>query len=197
MIFASVEEEKALVAALREGTETGKRACYEQFYRYLTAVCERYISSDDDVKDLIQDIFIKIFTRFDSFVYRGSGSLQAWCYQIAANEALMFLRRRKHRRNIPVDSFESADNSEDYPEDPPIDDIPQGVLLEMIRQLPERYRTVFNLYIFEGKSHREIASILHIKEDSSASNLHRAKVLLAKWIADYQKTKKNGRQVEK
>ena len=182
-----------MVAALRDGSDAGKRDCYGQFYRYLAAVCSRYVPSDEDVRDLLQDVFIKVFTRFDRFSYRGSGSLQAWIHQIAVNEALMFLRSRKKRLALPLEVAELPDDSEEYPEDPDLEDIPPQVLLELIRKLPERYRTVFNLYVFEDKSHKEIASMLNIKPSSSASNLHRAKALLAKWIEEYRKDPSNGR----
>ena len=65
--------------------------------------------------------------------------------------------------------------------------IPQRTLLEMIRRLPERYRSVFNLYVFEEKSHQEIAQLLQIQPGTSASNLHRARAILSRWIHDYRK----------
>jgi RNA polymerase sigma-70 factor (ECF subfamily) len=74
-------------------------------------------------------------------------------------------------------------------EEPDLDDIPTSVILEMIRSLPVGYRTVFNLYIFENKSHKEIASILDIAENTSASQLHRAKSCLAKQISVYKTIK--------
>ena len=70
-------------------------------------------------------------------------------------------------------------------ETPAIETLPQATLLSMIQRLPERYRTVFNLYVFEEMSHREIASLLQIGESTSASNLHRAKAILTKWIKEY------------
>ena len=72
-------------------------------------------------------------------------------------------------------------------EDMGINDIPASVIQDMIRRLPAGYRTVFNLYVFEEMSHKEIAGLLDIKENSSASQLHRAKALLAGWIKDYRK----------
>ena len=69
---------------------------------------------------------------------------------------------------------------------PEISEIPPSLIQEMIRRLPEGYRTVFNLFVFEGKSHKEIAMLLGIKENSSASQLHRAKALLAGWIREYR-----------
>lgn len=183
MIPASVEQEKALIASLRRGKASAKRALYEQFHRYLAAVCARYVRDNDTVKDLLQDTFIKIFTRFDSFEYRGTGSLQAWCRRIAVNEALQYLRSNKRLAETPIETLGELPVPDETPQ---LDDIPQQALLDMVRRLPDRYRTVFNLYIFEEMSHKEIAALLQIGESTSASNLHRAKALLTQWINEYR-----------
>ena len=179
MIPATAEKEKELIDALRGGKTSAKRAFYEQFHRYLAAVCARYVSNNDDVKDLLQEVFIKIYTRFDSFAYRGTGSLQAWSRRIAVNEALQYLRANKRKQEVRLEDFGEMPNPDETPD---ISEIPQQALLGMIQRLPERYRTVFNLYIFEEMSHQDIAALLGIGESSSASNLHRAKALLTKWI---------------
>lgn len=183
MIPASAEQEKDLIEALRRGGNPAKRDFYDQFHRYLAAVCARYVSDNDAVKDLLQEVFIKIYTRFDSFDYRGTGSLQAWSRKIAVNEALQYLRASKRMAETSLEALGDIPDPDDTPD---LSGIPQGVLLDMIRRLPERYRTVFNLYIFEEMSHKEIAALLGIGESSSASNLHRARGLLTKWIHEYQ-----------
>lgn len=153
MIPATAEQERALIGALREGEEDAKRVYYEQFYLYLAAVCMRYVQRDEDVKDLLQDIFLKIFTCFNQFAYRGSGSLQAWSHQIAVNESLMYLRKRRRHPTVPIEWHDKQyEDDDDYTEDPSIEDIPPQVLLEMIRRLPDRYRTVFNLFILKTKA---------------------------------------------
>ena len=183
MIPASAAQEEALIASLRKDKSAAKRSLYEQFHRYLAAVCARYVRDDDTVKDLLQETFIKIFTRFDSFEYRGTGSLQAWCRRIAVNEALQYLRNSKRLAETPLETLGELPEPDETPR---VDDIPQQELLAMIRRLPDRYRTVFNLYIFEEMSHKEIAALLQIGESTSASNLHRAKALLTKWIKEYR-----------
>ena len=193
MIPDSEEKERALIEALRMGDNAAKSAFYEQFYRYLTAVCARYVVSDEDVRDLIQEVFIKIFAKFDRYEYLGPGSLQAWCHQLTVNEALMFLRRHRRHSFLPIELFDRQDIEDDASEEPLIDDIPIPVLLEMIRKLPDRYRIVFNLYVLEDKSHKEIAALLNIRESSSQSNLHRAKKILFKHINDYHKKQPYGR----
>ena len=183
MIPASAEKEKVLIASLRRGKTSAKQAFYEQFHRYLAAVCARYVPDSETIKDLLQEVFIKIYTRFDSFEYRGSGSLQAWCRRIAVNEALQFLRSGKRLPQTPLEQLGELPEPD---EEPAIDDIPQEEVLAMIQRLPDRSRTVFNLYVFEEMSHKEIAATLRIGESTSASNLHRAKSLLSKWIKEYR-----------
>ena len=152
---------------------------------HLAAVCARYVPDDETVKDLLQEVFIKIYTRFDSFEYRGPGSLQAWCRRIAVNESLLYLRRTRREAETPLEAVGDLPQPD---EEPQIADIPQAEVLAMVRRLPDRYRTVFNLYVFEEMSHKEIAGQLQIGESTSASNLHRAKALLTRWINEYRRT---------
>ena len=162
------------------------KVLYGRYVGYLTAVCSRYIADDDEVKDVLQDAFIKIFQSMDRFSYRGEGSLKAWMTRIVVNDALKALRRKKPLPLSPI----LSDITEE--EEPDFDRVPLDILQGMIRKLPEGYRTVFNLFVFEDKSHKEIASLLGIKENSSVSQLHHAKAQLARWIKDYIKNSDNG-----
>ena len=164
---------------------------YERNVGYLGGVCARYLPDNEDVKDLLQDAFIKIFDNMGKFRYRGEGSLRAWMARIVVNDSLKALK--PHRRVFPL--LQDADPgmfagvfSEPVSEgpDPPMDGIPLEVLLEMIRSLPPGYRTVFNLFVFEEKSHKEIARMLGIRENSSASQLHHAKAMLCERIKEYR-----------
>ena len=159
---------------------------YDKYVGYLTAVCARYIPDDDDVKDILQEAFIKAFQSMDRFSWRGEGSLKAWLTRIVVNDSLKALRRKK-----PLSlSASLAETVEE--EEPALEAVPLPVIQGMIRRLPDGYRTVFNLFVFEDKSHKEIASLLGIKENSSASQLFHAKALLARWIKDYIKANENG-----
>ncbi len=182
MSSASDVNEQQLAAATAKGDRNAMQSLYRCYVRYLTAVCSRYVTDDDDVKDIMQDVFIKVFDSIASFSYRGPGSLKAWLTRVTLNEALGFIRRRGR-----LSSVELGDNTSDIPDDPPdTDNIPSDVIFSMIRNLPDGYRTVFNLYVIEEKSHREIAEMLGIKESSSASQLHRAKAMLADMIKRYR-----------
>lgn len=169
----------------------GNRMAMKEFYTIysgcLTTVCSRYVSDKDDIKDILQESFIKIFKAIVNFEYKGLGSLRAWATRIVVNESLKFLKTKEKLEIINKPVWDLPDIAE---EDPDFDEIPTSVILGMIRSLPIGYRTVFNLYIFEKKSHKEIASILKITENTSASQLHRAKSFLAKQINVYKSIKK-------
>ena len=157
------------------------RLFYERYAGYLTAVCSRYVPDRADVKDILQDALVKMFSAVDHFEFRGEGSLRAWASRIVVNGALTSLRKKGR--------FSFVDELPDVTEDEPVqaEKVPPAVLQGFIKALPDGYRTVFNLFVFEKKSHREIADMLGIKEDSSASQYFRARAQLAKQIKTYIK----------
>ena len=157
---------------------------------HLKAVCARYIADGEDVSDVLQETLISIVTHISDFHYLRQGSLKAWATRIAVNESLNFIRRNR-RRELMFQEQYIGDVAEE--EDPPIEDIPPEVIQQMVRQLPTGYRTVFNLYVFEDKSHQEIAQLLGCSVNTSISQLHKAKNLLAKMIQTYHDKKRNER----
>lgn len=96
------EEERWLRKAL-DGDNTATEWIYRRHVRYLSALCSRYITEDEDIKDVLQESFIKIFTFLDSFKYRGEGSLKAWMAKITLNETLKFVRNNSR---LPIDSID-------------------------------------------------------------------------------------------
>ena len=173
--------ELELLKLVRSGDSSGMRLFYERYVGYLTAVCSRYVVDRSDVKDILQEAFIKIFKGLESFEYRGEGSVRAWASRIVVNDSLKSLKAASRLTFV--------DDLPDIPEDdaPSFPELPPAVVQEMIKALPDGYRTVFNLFVFEKKSHREIASLLGIKEDSSASQFFSARAMLAKKIKAYLK----------
>lgn len=157
------------------------RAVYSSYVRYLSAVCARYIPNDEDVKDVLQESFLRIFDGIGSFEYRGKGSLKGWLTKITVNEALKFIRRNDKIEFVDISSHQDIQPEEE----PDIDSVPSSVIFQLIRELPDGYRTIFNLYVIENRSHKEIAALLGIKESTSASQLHRAKSLLATKIRQF------------
>ncbi len=168
---------------IRDHDSSASKALYCAYAGYLTGVCTRYLSNTDDVKDVLHDSFIRIFASMNSFDYRGPGSLRAWLTKIVINESLHFIRHA-YKEEILYPSLGTEEPKDDDP--PRLEGISMEILHKLICELPPGYRTVFNLYVFEEKSHKEIASILNIKESSSASQFHRAKNLLAAKIKNIQ-----------
>jgi RNA polymerase sigma-70 factor (ECF subfamily) len=159
-----------------------QRALYERFAPVMMSVCIRYCGDEDIARDLLHDGFIRVFTQIGSFT--GKGSFEGWLRRIFVNLALENYRKEK-RKNLFLEEYgqmyinESEDQADDLLD---IEDIPREVVFEMIRNLPTGYRTVFNLYIFEDMSHKEIAEELGINEAASRSQFFRAKTLLKKKI---------------
>jgi len=176
------DEEQRLVERLQENDRTAAREFYALYADSLFGVCSRYITDEEDQKDVFQNTLVHIFSHIGEFEYRGVGSLQAWTTKVAVNESLKFLKRKGHHEALPLDHatvVELEDNA------PPISDIPPDIIRQMLNRLPTGYRTVLNLFFFEGKSHQEIARLLGIRKDSSASQLLRAKEMLLKMIRKY------------
>ena len=160
-------EELELSEQCRLGNNQARKELYEQYAGRMLGICLRYTGDRDTAQDLLHDGFLKIFDSFDKFTWRGEGSLRAWMERVMVNTVLQYLRK-----------YEEPDASD-------VEAIPQNVLMQFIEELPAGYRTVFNLYTFEDKSHKEIAQVLGINEKSSASQLFRAKSVLAKRVKEW------------
>ena len=177
---------------IRRGDNAAMREFCSLYVPHLKAVCTRYVTDGDDASDVLQETLISIVTHISDFHYLGQGSLKAWATRIAVNESLNYIRCNR-RQELTLQEQYIDDIAEEEEEDPPIEDIPPEVIQQMVRQLPTGYRTVFNLYVFEDKSHQEIAQLLGCSANTSISQLHKAKNLLAKMIQTYHDKKRNER----
>lgn len=175
--------EQQILKAWKHDSRGAMRALYDCYADCAWTVARRYLADDGDAEDVIQDSFLKVYDHIGRFSYRGEGSLRSWLMSIVAHEAIDLLKRRQRLvfTEQPIETGETAD--------PQPANVPIEALLAMIRRLPAGYRAVFNLYVFEQQSHREIANALGIKESSSASQFHRARKMLAQMINEYTKTK--------
>lgn len=176
--------ETELVERCGKGDNLARKQLYERYARQLMAICIRYTGDREVAQDVLHDGFLNIFRSFGQFTYKGEGSLKAWLSRIMVNEALGYLRKKSTSyQEVVVDELPEVVDGDD--ED--LEQIPQSVLMQFIKELPDGYRTVFNLYVFEDKGHKEIAQILGITEHTSSSQFYRAKTLLIKKINDYRK----------
>lgn len=182
MILLWRDREKHIVSLFQKGDPTAMNKLYKEYADYLTGVCTRYISDEETLKDVLQESFIKIYTQIHRFEYRGKGSLKAWITRIAVNEALGELQKNKNLF-VPIEE----PHIKDFPdEEPDADGVDTDTLMSFIRRLPPGYRAVFNLYVVEEKSHKEIAEMLHIQPGTSASQFARARNMLAAMIQEYK-----------
>ena len=167
-----------IVERIRQNDQRAMSQLYQMYIGELSSVCYRYIPNADDAKDVLQNSFVKIFTSIPTLEYRGEESFKGWMIRIVANEALTFLRNRK--KLLFVEQNETLDEIEN--DDLDTERISPDELHQLISELPDGYRTVLNLYVFENYSHRQIAELLSIRESTSASQLYYAKQWLARRI---------------
>ena len=167
------------------GCIAGNRRDQELLYRRhsakLYAVCLQYSGNDEEARDILQDGFIKIFENLIHYKYEGS--FEGWMRRIIVNTALEKYRSRHNLYRVDdIDLIPEPDadpNNEDYSGLEAID------LLDIIRELPPKYRMVFNLYAIEGYAHKEISQMMKISEGTSKSNLSRARLILQKKVNLY------------
>lgn len=177
----TLEKEKELIEGCREGRDSSRRELYTLYAKQMLAVCFRYTGDKDAAHDVLHDGFVKIFTHF---TFRGESSLSTWINKVMVSQAIDYLRRQKQMSKWVVDESELPDVLDESSVVESGSHLSEEQLLALIAELPEGCRTVFNLYVFEEKTHKEIAMLLGIKEHSSTSQLHRAKCLLAKRIKE-------------
>ena len=174
--------EAELIKQCMRGVNAARKELYDTYAEQMLSICFRYTGGMDVAYDLLHDGFLEGFSSCSSFSDRGEGSLKAWMSRIFVNTALEYLRKKDVLKQVvPLDII--AETEEEPPEE--IEQIPTSVLMQFVQELPTGYRTVFNLYTFEERSHKEIAELLHINERSSSSQLCRAKAMLVKKVNDY------------
>ncbi len=173
--------EEDLVNGCKQQNKAAQMALYKKYAGKMNAVCYRYVNSYDDAKDITQDGFIKVFSSIKT--YRGEGSLEGWIKRIMTNASLDYLKKKKSKVFVSIESDHNIEAEQDDPE--------EEVLLEnmsftaeelskVIAALPDLYRVVFNMHCIENYSHKEIGDLLSIKEDTSRTRLRSARKLLRK-----------------
>jgi len=164
--------ESDLISGCIDGNRRMQEELYRRFSPRMYAVCLRYASSSEEAEDILQEGFIKIFKKLTS--YRGDGSFEGWIRRIFVNTAIEHFRRRRYLQPVT----EKEENTIEGKFLSVLDELAEKDILELIRQLSPGYRTVFNMYVVEGYTHKEIGDILGISEGTSKSQLSRAKVIL-------------------
>ena len=180
-------EEEELIERIRNNDQRAMSELYNQYAGVMTSVCFRYLSQEEDVKDVLQESFICIFTSIGKFHPQHELSLKAWIKKIVVNHSIQYLQKRK--RLTFIEQYDTLENDISNEESEEINEVTDDELHKLICQLPDGYRTVLNLFIFEGYSHKQISQMLGINERTSSSQLSRAKRLLSKSITDFIRRK--------
>ncbi|MBW3546128.1 MAG: sigma-70 family RNA polymerase sigma factor, partial [Bacteroidetes bacterium] len=170
-------EEQDLVSGCRRGEHKAQRSVYEQHAPQMLAVCLRYVHDRSEAESVMVNGFLKVFDKIGQ--YSGEGSFEGWIRRIMVNESLLYLRQNKHAHMMV--EVEAA-SREVYTDDA-LQQLAAEELMALVHKLPEGYRTVFNLYAIEGYSHKEIAEQLDIAENTSKSQLSRARSQLQQLVA--------------
>lgn len=153
---------------------------YKRFSPKMYAVCLRYANNSEDAQDLLQEGFIKIFRNLHRF--RAEGSFEGWIRRVFVNTAIEHYRKKSAQLSSVSEKEENTIEDTDITA---LDNLAEKDILNLIQELSPGYKTVFNLYVVEGYSHKEIGEMLGISEGTSKSQLARAKAILQKKVAQY------------
>jgi len=168
------------------GDRKSQKLIFESLYGKMMAVCLRYTNNQDEAKDILQEGFLKVFAQLQKYTLKGS--FEGWVRRIMANTSIDYYRKRKRDKLVYSEDDYLYDIAQDPHENEPqeykVD--PKRIIAEL-QELSPAYRMVFNLYVIEGYSHKEIASKLGVSEGTSKSNLSKAKVNLKKRLEKYIK----------
>jgi RNA polymerase sigma-70 factor (ECF subfamily) len=167
-------DQKSIIKACIAQSRKAQQELYNQYKQTLFVLCLKYCSNSVDAEDVLHNSFIEIFTNIKN--YNNKGSFDGWIKKITIHKAIDSFK--KSVKLIPIkDNYDDEITIDDHETNLSLNDI-----LLTIQELPTQYRLVFNLYELDDYSHQEIASMLQISENTSKSNLHRAKVILKEKI---------------
>ena len=162
-----------LIESCKKGNRAAQKIMYDQLASRMLPVCMRYIGDRTMAEDVLQDGFVTLFTRLDS--YKGEGSFEGWARRIFVTTALMSLRKKdalKMSEELETVRGMKAETASQ------MQNIGYKELMKLVMSLPPGFRTVFNMYAIEGYSHKEIAEMLGITETTSRTQFSRARLWL-------------------
>ncbi|MEZ4828072.1 MAG: RNA polymerase sigma factor [Bacteroidia bacterium] len=182
--------EENMLKGCCEQDRNSQRQLYEKYFGTMSYVCMRYLKDRDQVYDLVQEGFIKIFQNIRKF--EGKGSLEGWMRRIMINLCLDHLRKINRRLpDVPLEEVYDVEVPEDV-----VAEMEAEYILALLQDLGPMYRTVFNLCVIEGYAHKEVSKMLKIKESTSRAYLTAAKKqirkMLSEWIEQRERRVKNG-----
>jgi RNA polymerase sigma factor (sigma-70 family) len=176
--------ESDLLEGCRRGDRKMQQELYNRFAPKMYGVCLRYASNAEEAEDILQEGFIKIFNKISS--YRGEGSFEGWIRRIFVNTAIEHFRKKTYMQPIT----ETEENTVEGKYLSVLDSLAEKDIVRLVQQLSPGYRTVFNMYVVEGYTHKQIADMLGISEGTSKSQLSRAKLILQDLVKTFIERRK-------
>jgi RNA polymerase sigma-70 factor (ECF subfamily) len=177
------EQLEEIILGCINKNKVSQEKMFKLYYGKLMSLCLRYTSDRDTAQEILQEGFIKVFDKINTF--ESSGSFEGWIKRIITNTALDYLRKSKKFNWVEENEINTKESFSDPLESVEFEydfQLKANIALEAIQQLSPAYKTVFNLYVLENYSHKEIAELLGISEGTSKSNLAKAKMNLQKII---------------
>lgn len=175
-------EENDIIKGCLKNNRESQKALYDYYYNKMLGVCLRYSKDSNEAKEILHEGFFKVFDTLRN--YKSTDSLENWIKNLMVNTAIDYLH--KNKQNLIVSTFDAnktaVNTLEEVSDEQLILNIDKEEILKAIQELTPAYRKVFNLYLIEGHSHKQIAEMLDISEDTSESNLSKAKFNLRKNI---------------
>jgi RNA polymerase sigma factor (sigma-70 family) len=176
--------ESDLLAGCIRGDRKMQRVLYERFAPKMYGVCLRYAGNAEEAEDILQEGFIKVFRKISS--YRGEGSFEGWIRRIFVNTAIEYYRKKTYLQPIT----EHEENTVEGKYLSVLDNLAEKDIIKLVQQLSPGYRTVFNMYVVEGYTHKQISELLGISEGTSKSQLSRAKQILQEMVRTHIEKRK-------
>ena len=179
-----MNSEEDLINRCLKNDQKAHEVLYKRFAPKMYGVCMRFAKNQMEADDILQEGFIKVFTNLKSF--RNEGSLEGWIRRTIVNTAInLYKKNLKHQKDTDLEQAEVIQNQETNS----LEKLSVQELLKLIMELPTGYRVVFNLNVIEGYSHKEIGDLLKISENTSKSQLSRARLALQKKLFNLNRTK--------
>jgi len=176
--------DELLVNGCKKGEKESFRQLFQKHSPWVMGICLRYCRNRNDAMDVTQETMIKLFNAIGCFEYKSDAQFVSWLKRIAVNTSLNFIRSQSKGNFITIDeNYQAniiAEEQDDYSE---TEQLSQEELLQMIYEMPAGYRAVFNMYVFEQMSHKEIAEELKISENTSKTQLLKARAYLKNKIS--------------
>jgi len=174
-----------IIADCKRGKAYAQEQIYDLYSGAMLGICMRYARDRSDAEDILQEGFIKVFTKIEQYDFNTVNSFSAWMKRIIVNTALNYIRdNKKHNIFSDIDEENTEALSYEPEETEQTITISQQEILQLVQELPEGYKLVFNLYVFEKYSHQDIAIELGISVNTSKTQLFKARKLLQKRIKE-------------